>query len=247
MTLPMTIRCIRDPRIAIRLTEFGRFEAANSPNPNRRRILLAIAAAQGSTGWAEEADVRAGAYPGIKDLHAVRFRLRKLAAQGLVELQEYPTPRVTDVALLTSRGADILSRSCQRQGIPPVTPIRQPRPDQLAHHLLVVQAALLVLQTTRGTLVRFWGDEDLRSEARQGRKMRRGDDEKLPDGRLLFRLPNGFQQVAEFEILTSKYTDATILKKYDELAEGTIFASPTRRLVDRMESLTGYRPLLLTP
>lgn len=113
---------------------------------------------------------------------------------------------------------------------------------------MTVQSALLILRATDGEIVSFAGDEDLRSASRKGRRIRSGtQDDSLPDGRLVFRSDSAGERIADIEILTSKYSDAVILKKHEELAEGTIFVAPTQRLAVRTEELTGLKPLLLTP
>src|SRR5690606_10915032 len=108
-----------------------------------------------------------------------------------------------------------------RHGLEPVVPVRVPRVDQIGHHLMTVQSALLILRATDGEIVSFAGDEDLRSASRKGRRIRSGtQDDSLPDGRLVFRSVSAGERIADIEILTSKYSDAVILKKHEDLAEG---------------------------
>lgn len=70
-------------------------------------------------------------------------------------------------------------------------------------------------------------------------------DQKLPDGRLIYRLQSGRDMTADIELLTSKYTDQVIKTKYNELSERTLFFAPTQRLADRTERIVGRRPYVL--
>lgn len=248
-TLPTTITCLRSDRTEYRLTPMGEYEAANTNSVPTRRALVAIAKlSSGRTGWAGEDAVWTEAYPGYSDRHAVRHRLKKYHDEGLVEINAYPSPHVTH-AISIRRGAfKKLNRALARRGTAPLDLVRVPRVDQTGHHLMTVQAALLILNSTDGTLVRFQGDEDLRSKSRKGRRIRAGTrDDSYPDGRMTFRDRDGTERRSDIEILTSKYTDQVICKKHEGLEAGTIFAAPTARLADRVETLTGRRPLILTP
>jgi DNA-binding PadR family transcriptional regulator len=247
-TLPTKIPQITDERYSYRLTDLGSYEAAGTASRSLRRVLTSIMQARTADGWAEEDDIWMVAYPGYGHRHAVRFRLRKLTDAGLLETLSTPEEPFTTVYALRPKAVEYLRRRSERQGFAMPAVCRPPRMDQIVHHLLTVQTCLTILAASGAEPVRFLGDEELRSEQRKGRRSRRGRrEDKLPDGRLEFTMTHGESRTAEIEVLTSKYTDETILRKYQELTEGTIFAAPTERLALRMKYLTGYNPLVIRP
>lgn len=122
----------------------------------------------------------------------------------------------------------------------------QPRHDEIVHHLLTVEAALAILRSAGTDMVfsRFWWDEPLRQASRAGRNFARlaGQDvEALPDGRLDLVGPNGPRSIP-IEVITSKYTDATILRKKRLLPDNTLWFADTMELVDRTTALIGTMP-----
>lgn len=245
-TIPISLPPLTDERHLYRLTDYGRYHAAQTRSRSERRTLVAIEEASLTSGWADEDAIWIASYPGYKDRKAVRFRIRRMVTMGWIESRVYPTPNSTSFLVLTSKGLDRINRQRGQRGGNPMRATRTPREDQVVHHLLCVQAAIRILTLTGGKLLRLHGDEDLRSFSRTGRRLRSGSsDEKLPDGRLVLRLQDGSKRAADIEILTSKYTDEVILKKYDELSEATYFFAPTPALVERTEALVGRRPHLL--
>lgn len=65
----------------------------------------------------------------------------------------------------TPHGVDKWTRAQRARRQPPLPHARHPRPDQLVHHLLAVEAALEILVSKGWRLVLLRGDPDLRSEA----------------------------------------------------------------------------------
>lgn len=123
---------------------------------------------------------------------------------------------------------------------------RSPRSDQVVHHLLVVAAVIDVLRQRQAELVALAGDEELRSESRIGRRLRPGErDVQLPDARLTLRTSAGAVDIAEIEILVSKYRSADIVAKYRALPPATLFFAPTARLCARVAGLGFPAPRLL--
>lgn len=114
----------------------------------------------------------------------------------------------------------------------------------------MVEASLQILSDSNAHFLRLLGDESLRSLSRGGRAIAAGSrDDALPDGRLFYR-PAGEGNTpsrVDLEILVSKYTDAQIRKKYDELGpSGTLFFAPTARLCQRVVALGYPRPRLIS-
>src|SRR5690606_23454985 len=115
------------------------------------------------------------------------FRLRALVEGGLLDSESFPSGWHTKIVTLEEAGAKVLAAASRDTGAPPPHICPPPRLDQAGHHLLTVQTALLVLYRTTGRVIRFLGDESLRSESRRGQRSRRGrSTEQLPDGRLEF-------------------------------------------------------------
>lgn len=208
---------------------------------------MAIEQHAGEIGsWADEDDVWKDAFSTFSSRPAVRHRVREMVKKGWVEEGTYPSSDGLTVVTLTPKGLEHLNHRRKRLGGEFIYSTRPPRPDQALHHLLTLEAAIRVLRMTRSRLIRFLGDEDLRSQSRKGRLMKAGaQDQKLPDGRLIYRLQSGRDMTADIELLTSKYTDQVIKTKYNELSERTLFFAPTQRLADRTERIVGRRPYVL--
>jgi hypothetical protein len=203
-------------------------------------VLAHIASAGG--GWVDEDDLWRDVFPTWGARSDVRNRLKAMVADGLLEFRPLGPPRAVDLLCLTPPGVVELTRAYAQRGrvAPPTT--RPPRLDQAQHHLLVVAATLLVLRQAEGRLLRLFGDEDLRSQARTGSRAHEG---RLADGRLAFSTPGRSRAEVDIEILTSKYDDETIREKHAGLRPETLFFAPGRRLCDRVEGLVGRRPYLL--
>ncbi|HEX7071401.1 MAG TPA: hypothetical protein VF190_11370 [Rhodothermales bacterium] len=215
-----------------------------------RRVLRALYAGgfHDVERWVEESPLAAAAFPGTEDVYYVRYRLKQLAAAGLLERCRSPELRGVLVASLSQAGENSLLAEYRRRGRATPRLTRPPRLDQSIHHLLVVAASINVLLAANARFTRLEGDEDLRSQSRQGRRLTAGAaDVAIPDGRLTYRVPGeAATRRADIEILVSKYTDEQIKKKYAELLpSGTLFFAPTRRLCDRVEALVGRRPVLI--
>lgn len=217
--------------------------------PEALRVVAVMREYMGTTGrlGVPEAWLIKRALPTYADPLNARWRLHQLVKQGILK-RERTRPRGQQTLLtLAPAGHKKLIERNQLRGLAYPTPTRPPRVDQSVHHLLVVEAAVRILDHTKGHFVRLYGDESLRSAARKGRQLRRGDQEEiLPDGRLLYRTADGKRRKVDIEILVSKYTDTQILKKYESLAPaGTLFFACTPRLCDRTQRLVAHRPILL--
>lgn len=238
---------LQDRRTLYRLTRLGRYEASNNSSQRIRHVLVTIEKhASEPDSWADEDDIWQEAFRTYSQRKAVRHRLRQMIQKGWIEEGLYPFFSGIAVVTLTPKGLEVLNRERQRRGREIIQPTRPPRLDQAVHHLLTLEAAIRVLRMTRSRLIRFWGDEDLRSHARKGRALKAQiQDEKLPDGRLFYQLKSGRNMTADIELLTSKYTDQVIKKKYKELSERTLFFALTERLAKRTERIVGRRPYVL--
>lgn len=188
------------------------------------------------------------AYPSYSKRSHVRWRLKLLVEQGLIEHVEEAGRQHLDVITLSPEGHNYLTQIYQRRGEKPPPFVRAPRLDQSTHHLLVVESALRILARSGHKFVLLLGDEELRSRSRLGRTMLAGSrDETLPDGRLFYRdISTGQIASIDIEILVSKYSDDQIRKKYSELPlNRTLFFACGSRLCKRAQALTGHRPILL--
>lgn len=257
-TLTTSARVLRtDEGWIVRATDRGRHELAGLSSDGLRAVTAAVEL--GSTrehglpaGWVAEDDILAAAFPNDTRLRHARHRLQPIIASGHLERRrEAPPKTVTYYALTEAGHAARVKEYRTRWGVVP-TATRTPRPDQAIHHLLAVSAGIDILRAEgRGRDVRFLdfaGDETLRSAARSGRIMVAGQtDEKLPDGRLWFTASTApAPLVADIEILVSKYSDAQITAKYEQLAPlGVLFFAPTRTLVDRVVALGFPAPRLI--
>lgn len=215
-----------------------------------RRVLNAIRAlgGLGSMLWVDERSLWEHAYPTYRKRSHVRWRLKQFVEKGLLEHREETPPKRLLLIKLSDKGREYLLRSYQRRGSKPPPFVRPPRLDQAVHHLLVLESALRILAQSKHTFVLLLGDEELRSRSRMGRILAAGmQDEALPDGRLYYRhfATNQIDHI-DIEILTSKYSDEQIRKKYAQLPHGrTLFFACGPRLCQRAKLLTGHTPILL--
>jgi hypothetical protein len=191
--------------------------------------------------WVEEAVLLQAHFGHLAVVRNARAFLRACVAEGLLEVRESYETR--DVGLVKATPAAWREMGA---GVP-----LYPRLDEIVHHLLTVEATLTLLRSLpEGTTVAgFRGDEQLRSAARQGVNFAALAGEAaglLPDAEVDFRDPAGGVRTVPVELLTSKYTDETIVNKHAQLPVETVFFADTAQLVERTTDLTGRRPWLLT-
>lgn len=232
-----------------RMTEQSR-QAAATLGGWRRRVLVALHGAEdGYTDrWVPEPAVFGDALSGYSNERDARARLTAMVKSDLLERTKSRPSRHLDLVTLAPRGEDHVAQQYRSKGRRAPLPTRSPRVDHSIHHLLVVEACAWILRDEGGRFVRLWGDEDLRSQARRGRRMSAGTtEESLPDGRLLYATRAGERRRIDIEIIVSKYTDEQIQAKYEELdGRRTLFFATSPALCERVLDLTGHRPLLLS-
>jgi hypothetical protein len=215
-----------------------------------RRILAAMsdAAMPLESGWVEESDIHAVAYSRTPDRHYVRYELRRLSDNGLLESRLLREPRLVPVATLTPAGRRRAELEDARQGHTFSSLSDRPREDELVHHLLVIETVLRILQRNGSHLGMLRTDVALRRRSRRGRRTRLGDIlDPLPDAELAHSVDDpdgsaGFRHET-IEVVTSKYSNREIEAKYQaKWAPTALFTAPTNALCDRVERLVGRRP-----
>lgn len=235
-------------RHLFRLTQRGERSAPHL-NGWRRRVVIAIhkEGKAAHEGWVTEDLIWSEALQGYSHRRNVRARLRKLVAEGGLETKETKPKNEIQLLTLSPSGEDFIKESYIKEGDSFSNFTRTPRVDHAIHHLLSVEATIVLLNATNGTLLQLKGDEDLRSESRRGRSLAKGEkDVKLPDGLLIYKEEGGAVREVELEILVSKYSDEQILEKYEEFDPSKVlFFAPTVALRERTKALTGFAPLLL--
>ncbi|MDQ6828121.1 MAG: hypothetical protein M3081_04565, partial [Gemmatimonadota bacterium] len=200
-------------------------------------------------GWASVPAIIAEGFSGSVARDHIHRRLDAMVTRGLLVRRNLPSAGTVTLIVPTRAGEQEWSRlMTARAGRPIAALSRPPRHDQAIHHLLTVQAALMLLRTG-GRLLALLGDEALRSRTRRGVRFERGIRAgSLPDGRLYYLEGVGIDSTKvrrsiDIEVLVSGYSDKAIRTKVANLPPtSTRFFVPTARLRDRVHDLTGVEP-----
>lgn len=225
-----------------RLTALGSHQAARAQG-EMRKALFGVYQAQDATGWADERLIVDG---NLLPYHTwnVRSILKRYVTAGYLERKRSRSRHHVPMVTLTEIGVGLLEKAAHKEGHPMEPATRPPRLDNAVHHLLVIESAMAEARRRKAGIRKIWGDEDLRSRQRKGKKAQ-GQHGALPDGRIVFEPLIGAPFEVDLEVLISKYTDVQIAEKYACLGPDAVFYATTSRLCLRVAGLVGKRPFLL--